>query len=96
MALGDLTRLARGLSEYAGEIGEVPREPIHGGTLDLDDAVMLIRHIVIGDEVRKSNMLASVMVDIDIVASRLVAMPFEPVDRGLRCAITGVTVRAER
>ena len=93
MALGDLTRLARGLSENAGEIGEVPREPIHGGTLVFDDAVTLIRHIVIGDEARKSDMLASLVVDIEVVQSRLVAIPFEPTNVGLKCSITGVTVR---
>jgi len=92
--LGDLTRIARALAELAGETREVPREPIHGGTLDVDDAVTLIRHLVIGDEVRKSDMLASVMVDIDVVSSRLVAIPFEPTEAGLRCSITGVTVSA--
>ena len=95
MPLGDLTRIARALSEVIGETREVPREPIHGGTLAVDDAVTLIRHIVIGDEVRKSDMLASVMVDIDVVSSRLVAIPFEPTERGLRCSITGVTVRVQ-
>jgi hypothetical protein len=93
MPLGDLTRIARALSEKAGDTGEVPREPIHGGTLALDDAVTLIRHIVIGDEVRRSDMLASVMVDIEVTSSRLVAIPFEPSNVGLRCSITGVTVR---
>ena len=92
--LGDLTRIARALSEVIGETEEVPREPIHGGTLSVDDAVTLIRHLVIGDEVRKSDMLASVMVDIEVVGSRLVALPFEPTSVGLRCSITGVTVRA--
>ena len=94
MRLGDLTRIARALSENAGEVGEVPREPIHGGTLALDDAVTLIRHLVIGDEVRKSDMLASVMVDIEVVSSRLVAIPFEPTNVGLKCSITGVTVQS--
>jgi len=93
MPLDDLTRLARALSEAAGETGEVPREPIHGGTVALEDAVTIVRHIVIGDEVRKSDMLASVQVDIDVTASRLVAIPFEPTNVGLRCSITGVTVR---
>ena len=93
--LDDLTRLARALSEVAGERGEVPRAPIHGGTLPLDDAVILIRHMVIGDEVRKSDMLASVVVDIDVVESRLVALPFETTTVGLRCSITGLTVRIE-
>jgi len=93
MPLDDLTRIARAFSEAAGETGEVPREPIHGGTLALEDAVTLIRHIVIGDEVRRSDMLASVMVDIDVVSSRLVATPFEETSKGLRCAVTGVTIR---
>ena len=93
MPLGDLTRIARALSEVIGETREVPREPIHGGTLAVDDAVTLIRHLVIGDEVRKSDMLASVMVDIEVVSSRLVAIPFEVIEDGLRCSITGVTVR---
>ena len=95
MPLGDLTRIARALSEAAGDTREVPREPIHGGTLALEDAVTLIRHIVIGDEVRRSDMLASVNVELEVVTSRLVAIPFEAVDGGLRCAISGVTVRAE-
>lgn len=94
MPLGDLTRLGRALSEAAATTAEVPREPIHGGTLALEDAVILIRHIVIGEEVRKSDMLASVRVEIDLVSSRLVAIPFEPTKDGLRCSITGVTVRA--
>jgi hypothetical protein len=93
MPLGDLTRIARALSESAGETGEVPREPIRGGTLAVDDAVTLIRHIVIGEEVRKSDMLASVMVDIEVVTSRLVVIPFETTKAGLTCSITGVTVR---
>jgi hypothetical protein len=93
MPLSDLTRIARALSEAVGETREVPREPIHGGTLDVDDAVTLIRHIVIGDEVRKSDMLASVTVDIDVISSRLVAIPFEGVQDELRCSITGVAVR---
>ncbi len=89
--LDDLTRLARALSEAAGTTAEIPREPIHGGTLAIEDAVTLIRHIVIGDEVRKSDMLASLQVDIEVVANRLVALPFEKTGDGLRCAITGVT-----
>ncbi len=93
--LDDLTRHARALSETAGDGGEVPRDPIRGGTLALDDAVTLIRHLVIGDEVRKSDMLASVNVDIVVIESRLVAIPFELTTVGLRCSITGVTVRVE-
>jgi len=93
MPLDDLTRHARALSKAAGETGEVPREPIHGGTMVLEDAMTIARHIVIGDEVRKSDMLASLQVDIEVVGSRLVAIPVEETKVGLRCAITGVTVR---
>ncbi len=93
--LDDLTRLARALSEGAGTTAELPREPIHGGTLAIEDAVTLIRHIVIGEEVRKSDMLASLRVDIEVASRRLVALPFEKTGDGLRCAITGVMVRGE-
>jgi len=93
MPLDDLTRIARAFSKAAGETGEVPREPIRGGTLALEDTVTLIRHIVIGDEVRKSDMLASLEVTIEVVESRLVATPFELTKVGLRCSVTGVTVR---
>ena len=93
--LGDLTRLARALSEAAATTAEVPRDPIHGGTLAVEDAVTFIRHILIGDEVRKSDMLASVRVDIEMVGSRLVAIPFEQTRDGMRCAVTGVMVRTE-
>ena len=39
-------------------------------------------------------MLASLEVTVDVVASRLVATPFEKTNVGLRCSVTGVTVRA--
>ena len=95
MPLEDLTRLSRALSEVAGETAEVPHEPIHGGSLSVEDVVTLVRHVLIGDEVRRSDMLASVRVDIELVSRRLVATPFEPTTKGLRCSVTGVTVRAE-
>ncbi len=96
LPLDDLTRLTRALSEVVGDTAEVPREPIRGGTLSVDDAVTLVRHILIGDEVRRSDVLASVAVDLDDVEQRLVALPMQPVDGGLRCAVTGVTVRSPR
>jgi hypothetical protein len=94
LPLSDLVLLARALADAAGTVGEVPREPIRGGTLALADAITLIRHLVIGDEVRKPDMLASVDVQISERSHRLVAIPFEDTGEGrLRCAITGVVVR---
>jgi hypothetical protein len=94
LPLEDLIRLARALSNAAGTVGEVPREPIRGGTLSMEDALTLVRHIVVGDEVRRSDMLASVEVTVDVAEQRLAAIPFEEVKGGLRCAVTGVTVRS--
>jgi hypothetical protein len=91
--LEELVRLGRALSAAAGAVGEVPREPIRGGTLTLEDAVTLCRHVVVGDEVRRSDMLASVRVQVEQQSHRLAAIPFEDENGRLRCAITGVTVR---
>jgi len=93
LPLEDLTRLSRALSEVAETVAEVPREPIHGGMLALDDALTLIRHILIGDEVRRSDMLASVIVDVDEVGRNLVALPFDTGKGRLECAVTGTTIR---
>jgi hypothetical protein len=93
LPLEDLVRLARALSTAAGAAAEVPHEPIRGGTLTLEDAVTLSRHIVVGDEVRESDMLASVQVEVQTKVHRLAAIPFEEARGGLRCAVTGVTVR---
>ncbi len=94
LPLQDLIQLARVLSGAAGEVGEVPREPIPGGTLSLEDALTLARHIVVGDEVRRSDMLASVQVEVAATARRLAAIPFEVDGDRLRCAVTGVGVGA--
>ena len=93
LPLEDLTRLSRALSEVAETVAEVPREPIHGGALALDDALTLIRHILIGDEVRRSDMLASVIVDMQEVSRSLVALPFDTGEGRLKCAVTGTTIR---
>ena len=93
MPLVDLVLLSRALSEAAGTVGEVPREPIRGGVLAYEDAVVLARHIVVGDEVRRPDHLASVEVEITEISHRLAAVPFEEASDGqLRCAITGVVV----
>ena len=93
LGLEDLIRLARALTDAAGTVGEVPREPIRGGTLTFEDALTLCRHIIVGDEVRRSDMLASVRVELERKAHRLAAIPFEEGKGGLVCAVTGVTVR---
>lgn len=93
LPLTDLVELCRALSEAAPTVGEVPREPIRGGTLSLADAQTLIRHVVVGDEVRKPDKLASVRVGVTETGHRLAAIPFEELPDGrLRCAVTGVTV----
>jgi len=94
LPLPDLVLLGRSLSQAAGSVGEVPREPIRGGTLAFEDAVTLARHLVVGDEVRKPDQLASVDVTVTEKTHRLAAIPFEDAGDGrLRCAITGVVVR---
>jgi hypothetical protein len=92
MPLADLTRIVRAFAAVDRELREVPREPIRGGALAIEDVMTLIRHVLIGDEVRRSDLLASVRVDIEVVSKRLVALPFEAAPPGLRCSITGVTV----
>lgn len=96
MDLDDLTRLSRALADVPEPTAEVPREPIHGGTLAFDDAMTLIRHLLIGDEVRRSDMLASVMLDVEEISRGLVALPFEQDEQRLRCAVTGVKIGARR
>jgi hypothetical protein len=94
LPLPDLMLLIRGLSAAAGTVGEVPREPIRGGTVPFEDAVTMARYLVVGDEVRKPDMLASLDVTITEKGHRLAATPFEDAGDGrLRCAITNVVVR---
>lgn len=95
LSLTDLSRLSIALSEAAGASAEVPREPIRGGSLAHEDALVLVRHLLIGDEVRRSDMLASVEVEVDEVAWGLVALPFEGGPDSMRCAVTGVSIRSE-
>ncbi len=96
LPLASLTRLARALGAAAAAAAEVPHEAVRGGILALDDALTMIRHLVIGEEVRRPDMLASVQVTIDPLARRLVALPFEQTNEGLRCAVTGVVVPRAR
>jgi hypothetical protein len=93
LPLPDLVHLARALSTAPGPPGEVPREPIRGGTLSLEDAFTLVRHLVVGDEVRRPDLLASVQVHLEGKAHRLAATPFDEENGRLRCAVTGVVVR---
>jgi len=92
LAIGELTRLAAALARAWGATGEVPKEPVTGGILHLEDALTLVRHMVVGEEVRKPDMLASVKVNIEKRAHRLTAIPFERHGGRLRCAVTGVEI----
>jgi len=96
LSLADLTRLSRALSIVSEAGRDVPKEPIRGGTLAVEDALVLVRHILIGDEVHRSDMLASVTVDVEEVSRGLVALPFEENEKGLRCAVTGVVIPRSR
>jgi hypothetical protein len=95
LALSSLTRLAEVLSAAAAGTGEVPKEPVPGGVLSLHDAEVLARQLVVAEEVRKPDMLASIDVGLETRAYRLVAAPFAREGEWLRCAVTGHMVRAE-
>lgn len=92
LPLSDLTRLAGALSSASGATGQVPREPVTGGRLQLADALAIIRHLVIGDEVRRSDLLASLRLEVVERSRRLVALPFAKANDQLQCAVTGVAV----
>jgi hypothetical protein len=98
LPLSSLTRLAQALSVAAAGAGagEVPAEAIRGGALDREDAVTIARHLMIGEEVRRPDMLASVQVSFNPRESRLAAMPLEDIGGRLRCAVTGVKLPPER
>jgi len=96
LAIGELTRLAAALAEAWGATGEVPKEPVTGGILHLEDALTLVRHMLVGDEVRKPDLLARVDIAIEERAHRLSAIPFERHGGRLRCAITGVEITAPK
>lgn len=96
LSLPELTRLARALTAAAGATGEVPKEPLPGGILVLEDAITLARHLVVGEEVLKPDLLASVEVVVNPHAHRLAAVPFERDGDALRCAVTGVRVGGGR
>ena len=96
LSLADLTRVSRAISKVSEGTRETPREPIRGGTLSIEDALTLVRHLLIGDEVRRPDLLASVTVDVEEVSRGLVALPFEEIEKGLRCAVTGVVIPRSR
>ncbi len=95
LALEDLSLLAGALSSAAETTGEVPKEPCQGGTLDLVDALVFIRYLIMGTEITKPDDLASVNIEISPISHRIVALPFERADGRLRCAVTGTVVRGE-
>ena len=88
-----MTPLALALSSAASTTGEVSKEPCHGGTLDLEDALVFIRYLIVGAEVERPDDLATVRVEITPVSHHIVALPFERGDGRLRCAVTGTVIR---
>lgn len=95
LPLEDLTLLSKALSSYPGANGEIPKEPCHGGTLDLVDAMVFIRFLVVGEEVQKPDNLSTVEVEITPVSQRIIALPFDTSSGRLQCAVTGTVVRSE-
>lgn len=95
LRLTDLTQLSRAFTRVAPTLTEVPREPIPGGTLSRVDAETFVRHLVVGEEVAKPDLLASVSVTVEVTAARLTALPFDATDDRLTCAVTGLTVREQ-
>lgn len=93
LELADLVVLARALTSVTPTPGEIPKEACHGGTLSLDDARLLIRYLVISEEVRKPDTLSTINVALTPLAHRIVATPFEYDGDLLKCAISGVRVR---
>jgi hypothetical protein len=94
LSLDELDRLSRALSAGSGTTGELPHQPITGGSLSLEDARTFARYLVVGDEARRPDMLASVQVFVNLTDSRLVALPFEERNHLLSCAVTGISVRS--
>jgi hypothetical protein len=93
LPLAELRRLAWALSRAAGTCGEVPREPVRGGILGLEDARTLALSLVIDEEAHRPDLLASVHVSIEPERCAVAVIPFEETRSGLRCAVTGVHVR---
>jgi len=89
LALNAFTRLAAALTASAGATGEVPHEPVTGGVLGTDDALVLARHLVLAEEIGRSDVLGSIRVSVDPVAWRLAAIPFQRDGGRIRCAVTG-------
>lgn len=93
LTLSDMERLARAMVAAVPSSGTVPREPIGGGSLGLEDALTFVRFLVVGEEARRADLLASVSVGLHHTRGRLLAMPFEDAGKGrLRCAVTGVEI----
>jgi len=95
LPLADLVRLSRALSAGQGEFSDTPRQPCRGGTMDLEDAGAFIRYLVTTEEVEKPDMLASLDVELQVHDHVACALPFEREEGFLRCALTGVRIRAE-
>ena len=92
LPLDALAGLARAYARAHADLGDPPRQSLTGGTLSLADARTLVVHLVIGEEVGKPDMLASVDVTLRPARHRLIALPFERAGSALRCAVTGLEI----
>lgn len=94
LKLRDLSRLSRGLSNTEESISEIPHEPCRGGRLELSDALILLRYLIIEEEAEQPDRLASLKVEIQPLSHKLCLIPFEKSGSQLRCAITGISISA--
>jgi len=92
LGIRDVSRLCRGLSVAGEQSSEIPHAPCHGGVLDLEDTLILLRYLVLEEEIEKPDRLASVKVEIQPVSHHFCLIPFEKKDQFLRCAITGISI----
>ncbi len=84
----DRTRLARALNQQERTETSLVDAPVFGGTLVRDDAIALCRHLVIGEEARKPDMLMRVSVKVTPTSWRLLALPLYRRGTRWHCAVT--------
>jgi len=89
LSLQDQTELGSALTNAKQSLSTVPHEPVLGGTLSRGDAETIARHLVVGKEVRRPDMLASVQVTLTVYGTYLAATPFARAGEQLVCSVTG-------